>query len=192
MAQGNQKQFYEQLVSKHSTELYRFAFRFCGDSDMADDIVAETFTTAWRRLSSLRQKDKARAWLYGIMRNNCSSWLRDRTRQASAPLPDEMSGSDPVVDGDILESFALQDHLQAALDRVDVRFREPFLMVFLTGFSCQETADALDIPLGTVLSRVHRARKALRREIKLLSQAPPGQGGAYSETDQLRVVGGKA
>jgi RNA polymerase sigma-70 factor (ECF subfamily) len=64
---------------------------------------------------------------------------------------------------DLLDSIAGRDRLQKALDKLDDRFKEPFLMVFLEGLSCAEAAEVLGVPLGTVLSRLHRARNQLRR-----------------------------
>ena len=67
---------------------------------------------------------------------------------------------------------AEQDFLQEALDALDERFRTPLLMVFVQGLTCRETAEHLDLPLGTVLSRIHRARKQLRRALSFEQQSP--------------------
>jgi RNA polymerase sigma-70 factor, ECF subfamily len=186
-----QRSFYEELVHNHSAELYSYAHRYCGDPEMAEDLVAETFTAAWRGLNSLRHKEKARAWLYGILRHQCSRWLRDKLRRSELPIIDESHSAEPDDGLDTLESLALRDHLQTLLDRLDPRYRDPFLMVFLSGFTCQETATQLDLPLGTVLSRIHRARKALRREVDNLDAAekkPPRKNG---NPPRLRTIGGK-
>ncbi len=67
--------------------------------------------------------------------------------------------------GDVSETLAQRDELQSMLDVLEERYRLPLLMVFLEGMTCQETADTLGIPLGTVLSRIHRARKFLRKQL---------------------------
>ncbi|MCP4549826.1 MAG: sigma-70 family RNA polymerase sigma factor [bacterium] len=186
-----QRRFFEGLVRDHSAELYGYAHRFCGDPEMAEDLVADTFTAAWRGLNSLRHRERARAWLYGILRNHCSRWLRDKLRRSESPIDDQGTVMEPESIPDVLDSLALQDHLQTLLSRIEPRYREPFLMVFLAGFSCKETAAELDLPLGTVLSRIHRARKALRREVANLAVADDGSVSRSDKPSNIRTIGGR-
>lgn len=148
-------ELYAALVRAHAADLYRYAVRLTGDTDFAEDVVQETFQEAWRGLAGLRSPEAGRAWLFQIMRNRHAHGVRAASRR---PAPS--SGIDELSQtcGDAPDRSALQ----RALDDLDARFKTPFLMVFLEGLTCQETADALGIPLGTVLSRVHRARAALR------------------------------
>jgi RNA polymerase sigma-70 factor (ECF subfamily) len=154
MANGR-TELYATLVRAHAADLYRYAVRLTGCPDFAEDVVQETFQEAWRGLAGLRSPEAGRAWLFQILRNRHAHGVRAASRR---PVPS--SGVDEL-------SHASSDApdrsgLQRALDELDERFKTPFLMVFLEGLTCQETADALGIPLGTVLSRVHRARAALR------------------------------
>jgi len=162
---------FEQWVREHARDLHRFAYRLCGDADTAEDLVQETFYHAWKGRRSLRHRFKARAWLFQILRYRYSHWVRDRSR--TPPVTVAVPGQDaeafeaapppPAADGDFL---------QRALNALDERFRTPLLMVFVQGLTCRETADQLDLPLGTVLSRIHRARKQLRCALTDEKQSP--------------------
>ena len=163
MIQANSKEQYEQWVRDHATELYRFACRLCGRSDAAEDLVQETFYHAWQSKGKLRDSSKARAWLYQILRYRYSHWVRDQMKRPRGSLPvEEAAGTIDTATTGPLDSMAERDELDVALARLDDHFKVPFLMVFLEGLTCRETAEQLDIPLGTVLSRIHRARKQLR------------------------------
>jgi RNA polymerase sigma-70 factor, ECF subfamily len=163
----NRTKLYEFMVRTCSNDLYRYAYRLCGRHDTAQDLVQETFSEAWKSLDSLREESKARSWLYSILRYRNAHLHRERKRNREYdhdPLefndvPDNAGGRDA------LEELADIDSLQKALDRLDGRFKEPFLMVFLEGLTCAEAAEQLGVPLGTVLSRIHRARAALREYI---------------------------
>ncbi len=126
--------------------------------------MQETYLEAWNALDSLRDREKARAWLFGILRYRHAHLKRDSIRRIQ---PDRELGSVENLVADLkddpLEDMAGRDRLQKALNALEDRYKEPFLMVFLEGLSCAETARQLELPLGTVLSRIHRARNALRK-----------------------------
>ena len=163
------KKFYELLVRTHASDLYRFAFRLCGERETAQDLVQESYSEAWRSLDSLREMEKAKGWLFTILRYRYAHLQRDsgRRERKLAPLELADSTADSSSD-DMLNKLAGQDNLQKALDSLHSRFKEPFLMVFLEGLSCAETARQLGVPLGTVLSRIHRARTMLRQALDKL------------------------
>ena len=163
------KKLYELLVRTHAAELYRFAYRLCGERETAQDLVQETYGEAWRSLDSLRERDKARSWLFSILRYRYAHLQRGSGGRERKMEPLELAEKIAGGPGDeVLERLSGRDYLQKALDNLDNRFKEPFLMVFLEGLSCAETARQLDIPLGTVLSRIHRARSLLRRSLDRL------------------------
>jgi len=163
------KKFYELLVRSHAVDLYRFAFRLCGERETAQDLVQETYSEAWRSLDSLREVEKARAWLFTILRYRNAHLVRANGRRVAKSAPLELAENQPDNPGEsMLEELADKDNLQRALDSLDTRFKEPFLMVFLEDLSCAEVASQLDVPLGTVLSRIHRARTMLRQRLDKL------------------------
>jgi RNA polymerase sigma-70 factor (ECF subfamily) len=157
--QRAERDLYEGLVRRHAAELYRFARRLGGDPALAEDLVQETFQAAWSGLDRLREPERARAWLFQILRHRWSHALRGRGRAASARQA-LAQGTGPSADPRHVHESA--DLLQRGLDQLDERLRVPLLMVFLEGLTCQETAHELGLPLGTVLSRIHRARRRLR------------------------------
>lgn len=160
-------ELYNGFVHDHAAGLYRFAFRLSGEADTAEDLVQEVFLEAWRSLHSLRDPGSAKAWLYQILRHRYAHWLRDRARRPDLRASADRLENVPSLPGtDPLDVLCRQEILQKALDALDDRYKESFLMVFMQGFTCKETAGELDVPLGTVLSRIHRARKFLRQFLR--------------------------
>ena len=154
---------YEQWVRAHSAELYRFAYRLAGKRETAEDLLQETFTEAWRSLEKREAPDHPRAWLFQILRFRYAHLIRDTGHHLRTAHAADTLDSQPAPEGiSPLETLANQELLQNALDTLAPRIRETFLMVFLEGNTCRETAEALKIPLGTVLSRLDRARQLLR------------------------------
>lgn len=150
-------------MRSHGAELYRFAYRLIGDDAAAEDLVQETFYEAWRGMGGLRERDKARPWLFQILRRRALRWRRrrqrDRDREASAA---EAARAAIHPDNDLAGRIERVDQLQRALDRMDESLVTPLLMVFVEGLTCREASLRLDLPLGTVLSRIHRAKRKLR------------------------------
>lgn len=166
---------YERWVREHSAELYCFAFRLCGNADTAEDLVQETFYHAWKDIDKLRHHDKARAWLFQMLRHRHAHWLRALSRRPSiVESTDGQMTYAEASDAAPLQVLVDRESLQAALDTLDHRFKLPLLMVLLEGLTCREAANRLDLPLGTVLSRIYRARRHLR-------------GAMAEETDSLKA-----
>lgn len=160
---NDSRRTYQRWVEDHAQELYRFAYRTCGRADLAEDLVQETFYHAWRGQSTLKDQAKARAWLFQILRYRYAHWARTTARRPrTGPIDERLTETPEDQTRSPLDRLAESEALQRALDELDERFRTVFLLVFSQGLSCQEAADELGIPLGTVLSRIHRARKILR------------------------------
>ncbi|MHC4996190.1 MAG: RNA polymerase sigma factor [Planctomycetota bacterium] len=193
MPESNDKQLnYESWVDLYSTELYRFAYRLAGRADAAEDLVQEAFFHAWRSYHTLRDHRRARAWLYQILRHRYSHWVRTDTRRPNLNTP-LTAVADPT-DHDAqapLEALERSETLHNALASLDERYRLPFLLVFMQGLTCREAADELGVPLGTVLSRIHRARKALREHLHQteLDATPPSINTDQNPTPRLRYGG---
>ena len=165
MADPIGRSVYESWVRDHSAGLYRCAYRLSGRADVAEELVQDTFVEAWRSIKSLRDAASARGWLMAILRHRYARWVRDEARRPSSggavggPASIENLPSAAPTPG---EALGQRDWLQAGLDSLDDRFKLPLIMVFMEGLSCEEAARALELPVGTVLSRLYRARQKLR------------------------------
>jgi RNA polymerase sigma-70 factor (ECF subfamily) len=183
------RKLYEDLVHRHAADLYRFAHRLCGNAQIAEDLVQDSFYEAWRLIHSLREPRRGRAWLFQILRYRYAHTVRDRSRRVRATGGGGGELLDQIAEEpgqDVLDALSNQELLQRALDSLDDDYKEPFLMVFLEGLRCHEVAESLDLPLGTVLSRIHRARQLLRRSLRRLAGSDgvcgKGVGGRLSPT----------
>ena len=156
------------LYDRHAAPIHRFAARRLGDQ-MADDVVAETFLAAFRRRKryDLRRAD-ARPWLYGIAANVMGKHRRTEVRMLRAFA---RTGADPVADGDAdrvdsrVAAAAVQRDLAAALAVLPAADRDVLLLIAWADLSYEETAAALRIPVGTVRSRLNRARRKVREAL---------------------------
>jgi RNA polymerase sigma factor (sigma-70 family) len=156
------------LYDRHAAPIHRFAGRRLGDQ-MADDVVAETFLAAFRRRKryDLHRAD-ARPWLYGIAANVIGKHRRSEVRMLRAFA---RTGADPVAAGhaDRVDSrvcaAAVQRDLAAALAGLPAGDRDVLLLIAWADLSYEETAAALGIPVGTVRSRLHRARRKVREAL---------------------------
>jgi RNA polymerase sigma-70 factor, ECF subfamily len=160
---------YETMVRRCARDLYRFAFRLCGHAQTAEDLVQDTFFEAWRSIGSLEDDETGRAWLFGVLRHRYAHLVRDGGRRWQLPLSLDRVKDEPSQPClDVLDQMANQEMLQRALDALDDNYKVPFLMVFDGGLTCQKVAEHLQVPLGTVLSRIHRARNFLRNFLRRL------------------------
>ena len=154
---NNKKSVFEGLVRAYSAELYRYAFWLSRDRFTAEDLVQETFARAWSAWASLRDEGAARKWLYTILHNeNARLFERKRLDIAQDQELNE------------LEDHSLADaqreiELNEALHALPVTYREPLLLQVLGGFSCDEIAKLMNLTPGAVMTRLCRARIALRR-----------------------------
>ena len=162
---GTQPEAFAAIFDRHATEIHRFAARRLGDS-VAEDVVGEVFLTAFRRRERYdREYPDARPWLYGIATNVIS---RHRHAEARAYQVLARTGADPVAaspDEDVLARVAASAQrraLAASLARLHPADRDTLLLVVWGGLSYAETAHALAVPVGTVRSRLNRARRKLR------------------------------
>lgn len=147
------------LVADHASALYRLAYRMVGDPHDAEDVVQETLRSAWRSRDRFDCGRSRRAWLTSILRRRVIDGWR---RKARVPYPAGEFGVEVPVAGDDPYAKELTDEMQHALASLTGDLRESLLLVVVGELTHQEAADMLGIPLGTVLSRVSRARQKLR------------------------------
>jgi RNA polymerase sigma factor (sigma-70 family) len=166
------------IFDRHHGELFRYLSRQVG-TDIAADLAAETFVTAFTRRGSYRlESTDARPWLYGIAHNLVRNHVRQQRRRLAAYA---RHGAEPVADADSDAAFALADaradsvavntRLTKALAGMAVGDREVLMLFAWADMSYAEVAQALSIPLGTVRSRLNRARRELRAQLVENDQA---------------------
>jgi RNA polymerase sigma-70 factor (ECF subfamily) len=145
----------EQLIPR----LRRYARALTGERSVADDLVQDTLERAWNKLHLWRRGSDLRAWLFTIMHNTHVNQVRGRASAMLVPLDDEVH--DAPVRATQTDMLEIRD-LETALQRLPDEQREVLLLVALERLSYEEAAKTLGIPLGTVMSRLHRARERLR------------------------------
>ena len=152
-------------------QLYNFAHWLTQDRDEAEDLVQETFAKALRGFSSFQVGTNFRAWMFRILRN---TFLTSRTglkATATVPLETEEGPPELAIENETPETILMDrlsgELLQNAMDELPVHFREVLLLCEVEEMSYQEIAETLTIPMGTVMSRLSRARKLLRESLRL-------------------------
>lgn len=150
---------FHRMVGNHAPCLYRMAYRMVGDHHEAEDLVQETFRSAWKSRELFHEGSGQRAWLAAILRRRAIDRLR---RPAPPALTADGTPPEPIDPGVDPTRDECCDDVQRALARLPDELRETLLLVVVGEMTHQEVADLLEIPLGTVLSRVNRARGRLR------------------------------
>jgi len=156
---------FEELAMPLFDQLYNFAHWLTRDPSEAEDLVQETYTKALRGFPSFQPGSNFRAWMYRILRNTFLTSRTGLAASATVPLDEEDDTSMPVAVGTpetLLIERAHEELLQGALGELPLPYREVILLNEVEEMSYQEIAETLSIPIGTVMSRLSRARKALR------------------------------
>ncbi len=158
----------------HIDSMYNFAYRLTFDEDEAKDLVQDTYLKAYRFINSFQQGTNAKAWLYRILKNSFINDYRKKSKQPSKVDYQEVeqfyNSEDTPSEATIdlrLESTKdmIGDEITNALNSLAIDFRTVIILCDLEGFTYEEMAKILDIPIGTVRSRLHRARNLLREKL---------------------------
>ena len=168
-ARGSRDAFGE-LVRRYQQKALALSNRLCGNPEDGADAAQEAFLSAWRNLSAFRGDAQFSTWLYRLVSNASMDILRRRQRQdahAGPSFDDEETGFDAPdpspAPQDIVERRELRQELQDALQKLSPERREVLILREIHQLSYEEIADALSLDIGTVKSRIHRAREALRK-----------------------------
>lgn len=146
---------FDGLIAVHSDYLRRHAYWLCRDRSLAEDLVQETLLRAWRFLDSLRDDKAAMGWLKTILyREHARCFERKR-------IPIDVEISPDTVQGHDVELESTLD-VQAELANLPAKYREPFLLQVLGGYSCDEIGSQIGLERGAVMTRLFRARRKMR------------------------------
>ena len=169
---------FEDLALPHLEPLYRFASRITGNAGAAEDLVQETFVKALESFPTLRDPARAKAWLFRILSRLAIDHRRGEARQVPVQVTDDLDRfslydliweEDPLPYSDHLhEDFLARfrdEEVRAAMAALPEIYRVPLLLVYLEDMKYRELAEILDLPMGTVMTRLHRGRKILEREL---------------------------
>ncbi len=170
-AREGDRQALEALLMRHKDRIYRFGMRMCGHPEDAEDILQETMIAAARAIGQFEGKSAFSSWLYAIARSFChrqrrkarpSTSFEEITDQGGSAEHDVAAPDDPSAHAAAREELRI---VQDALDALDPTYREVLLLRDVEGLPAADAARVLGIGVPALKSRLHRARKALRREV---------------------------
>jgi RNA polymerase sigma-70 factor, ECF subfamily len=181
MGMPGSPQTVQRLVDDHYVALYRYAYRLSGSSADAEDLTQETFCNAQLNLAQLRDVERVKPWLFSILRNLYLHRLRADKQHSCVSLdgvgdlPETLPESLPEVDS---------EQLQQALNELPEVFRTPIILFYFENFGYREIAEQMDLPIGTVMSRLARAKAFLRGRLL------PGHNGVSVNGHSRRATDG--
>jgi RNA polymerase sigma-70 factor (ECF subfamily) len=182
---------WDEVVREHADRVYRLAYRLTGNAHDAEDLTQETFIRVFRSLASY-QPGTFEGWLHRITTNRVRDMVRRRSRLRMEGLPDDTDrlpggGPDPEQ---IYSETHLDPMLQASLDELAPEFRAAVVLCDIEGLSYEEIGATLGVKLGTVRSRIHRGRAALRESLERNRSArADNQVGDVRDTTSRQLVG---
>src|SRR5574340_1479887 len=156
-ARGDETAF-ASLVRAHADAVYAHALRFFGDTQAAEDATQEVFIKVFRTIASFDGRAKFSTWLYRVTRNVCLDMVRAGRR---TPQPVDPATLEPLSEADFADGVVLAQALEQAMTALAPEDRDALGAISVFGMSYHDAAEALDLPVGTVKSRVFRARRTL-------------------------------
>ena len=169
------EEIFEREFLPHIDSMYNFAYRLTFDEDDSKDLVQDTYLKAYRFIDSFQQGTNAKAWLFRILKNSFINDFRKKSKEPSKVDYQEVESyyNSDEVDKSITTDLRAEtvqdmigDEISNALNSLDVDFRTVIILCDLEGFKYDEMAKILDIPIGTVRSRLHRARNLLKEKLR--------------------------
>lgn len=168
-----QKDFDEEIIP-HMDALYNFALRLTSDPNDAEDLVQESIVKAYRFFSSYEKGTNAKAWMFRILKNSFINNYRKTSKKPSQVDYDEVSSYYESIRAERTETSDLEslmfrelmdDDISNALSELPEDFRTVVLLCDVEGYTYEEIANMLDVPIGTIRSRLHRGRNLLKTEL---------------------------
>ena len=168
-------QVFDNEFMPHIDSMYNFAYRLTYDEDDAKDLVQDTFLKSYRFINSFQKGTNAKAWLFRILKNSFINDFRKKSNEPNKVDYQEVEGyynsdsTDKSITTDLRVDTVkgmMGDEISNALNSLAVDFRTVIILCDLEGFTYEEMAKILDIPIGTVRSRLHRARNLLKEKLQ--------------------------
>lgn len=175
---GGDRRAFEELMRAHEDRVFAVCLRILTNREAALDAVQDTFITVFRKAQQFSGESAFSTWLYRIAVNTCYDQLRRTKRHQAQPLPETSDPADERSE-DLLNSIELRPDLEEALSGLAPEFRAAVVLSDLEGLPLQAIAEALDVPIGTVKSRVFRGRRLLAEHLRNLSGPPARQIGEH-------------
>lgn len=175
---AGERDLFGALVRRYERELFGYLRRYLGDDDLADDVFQNTFVQVYRKIKQYEPGRPARPWLYAIATNQAIDALRRRNRRAdqradAVTAPDEDGQARPLFEllpaagdqpPDAADRAEQRERVRAAVQRLPDLLRQVVLLAYFQGLKYRDVAEALDIPVGTVKSRLHAALAKLTED----------------------------
>lgn len=155
---------FDELMRAHEDRVFAVCLRMLRDREAALDATQETFIAVFRKADRFAGRSAFSTWLYRVAVNTCYDQARRRRRHAAVPLPDSNDPIDVSAD-DGFTSAELRSEIEAALAALPDEFRAAVVLADVEGLSLQAVADILEVPVGTVKSRVFRGRRLLAESL---------------------------
>ena len=162
------KEAYDEIISRYGNKLKRYAVYLTGDEDKAADVVQEAFIKAYINLNGFNTKKKFSSWIYRIVHNEAMNILRKHNK--NMPISDEVDFDSGVdLENDLIKK-ELRKHARFCLSQMPILYREPLSLYFLEDKPYDEISDILRIPVGTVGTRINRAKVLMRKICQNIKQ----------------------
>ncbi len=182
----DRKEDFDRLAFVHFRELRRVALRVCQERETADDLVQETYLRAWRSFDKFEPGTNCRAWLFRIFFYVRSEYVRSQARQPLVFSLDYVKESTLPLHTDTAAEVTLED-IKAAFQELPEPFRIAVLLSDVEGLSYREIAEVLNVPVGTVMSRLSRGRQILRARLASASSKLTENSTAQKDKKSERI-----
>lgn len=183
-ARGGDREAFGELVEQYRDNVYRLAYRMCGNAYDADEAAQEAFVAAWRALPNFRGDAKFSTWLYRLTTNAAIDVMRREKRHQTVgdgemvDLADDADSPQETV-----ERTEQQEAVQKALSTLSEEYREVLLLRYMEELDYAEIAEVLQLPSGTVKSRINRAKAALKTALLKSGNIFGGSSVIHTETN---------
>ncbi|MEN8239008.1 MAG: sigma-70 family RNA polymerase sigma factor [Actinomycetota bacterium] len=155
---------FNELMEAHEDRVFAICLRMLRDREAALDVTQDTFLTVFRKVDRYKATAAFSTWLYRVTVNTCYDYLRKQKRKQADRLPETHDIADPASQ-DEFESIDVRPQIEAALADLSPEFKAAIVLVDLEGMSIEQASETLEVPIGTIKSRLFRARKQLSQRL---------------------------